>query len=289
MYPNDTPQLPLFTTAPSDPSKEILFGYCQCGCGGLAPIAKANRPERGHTKGQPISFINGHNGRMPVVERFWAMVNKHGPIHPILGTACWLWTGCKMKFGHGQFNIGNHEIQLAHRFSYELHYGPIPAGENVCHHCDNPPCIRPDHLFSGTQADNMGDAASKGRTSRLGSGDAAPRGSDHWNAKLTEDQVVEILNLRNQGLSYAKIAEGYDVIPQYIGELCRGEGWNHIDRPAITFTDAVRILTEPDVIVILRRLKAGETQSALGREYGVHKGTINSIVRGMSWKHIPRP
>jgi uncharacterized protein (DUF433 family) len=215
-------------------------------------------------------------------QRFWAKVKKTD--------TCWLWTGYTTAEGYGQIQSGNGEgVLLAHRVSWELHFGPLADGMNVCHDCDNPPCIRPDHLFEGTQKDNMADAALKGRIRNQYPEMEPTRGSDHWNAKLTEDQVVEILNLRNQGLSYAKIAERYAVIPQYIGEICRGETWTHISRPVVSFTDALRKLTRPQVVEILQRLKLGERQAALAREFGVDPATIQSIVAYKSWRDVPRP
>ncbi len=96
--------------------------------------------------------------RKTLEERFWSYVNKT--------ETCWLWTGPHNKLGYGILNAGsppNHIRIFAHRFSWKLHHGPFPAEVKVLHHCDNPPCVRPDHLFTGTQADNMYDAIQKSR------------------------------------------------------------------------------------------------------------------------------
>jgi hypothetical protein len=92
-----------------------------------------------------------------VLSRFWGRVNK-------IPYGCWEWTGyvSKPRNGYGEFWIAGKTIRT-HRFSYEIHFGPIPKGFQVCHHCDNTKCVRPDHLFCGTNQDNARDAIQKGR------------------------------------------------------------------------------------------------------------------------------
>jgi hypothetical protein len=94
---------------------------------------------------------------MNVVDRFWSKVEKTKD--------CWLWKGSKLQSGQGQFST-NQGTVLAHRFSYELAHGKIPNKLRVLHKCDNPLCVRPDHLFLGTDSDNMQDALYKERLAR---------------------------------------------------------------------------------------------------------------------------
>lgn len=99
-------------------------------------------------------------GRPPsdIETRFWSKVDTSGD--------CWLWTSTKYPNGRGQFKVANKNLK-AYRVAYELEYGPIPEGLQVLHHCDNPSCVRPAHLFVGTCADNQADMTRKGR-GRLG-------------------------------------------------------------------------------------------------------------------------
>jgi hypothetical protein len=91
------------------------------------------------------------------ISRFWDKVAVRGP------DDCWEWQAGCFKRGYGAFAFDGHKPGYAHRFSYELHHGPIPEGMRVLHECDNPPCVNPKHLRAGTQKDNIQDAVNKDR------------------------------------------------------------------------------------------------------------------------------
>jgi len=212
----------------------IPRGFCQCGCGAQTRIASTTIPAYGHVKGEPVRFIRGHSTRLRYgspEERFWARVDKRPD-------GCWIWTGGRLQSGgYGHLHVGDREMR-AHRFSWELHRGSIPEGLHVCHKCDNPPCVNPDHLFLGTDADNLADMRRKGRWHRgFPKGEdhwsrrhpeAIPRGSKHPQAKLTEDDVREIRRAAEAGETALELAARFPVSRLHIYSILRRKTWRHV-------------------------------------------------------------
>lgn len=149
------------------------------------------------------------------------------------GDACWEWTGSRRKRSDGSLSYGTFSLGKrgrtsrnvrAHRLAWMLMHGPIPDGQQVCHSCDNVACVRPDHLFLGTQAENMADMRAKGRAHFH----RFPDGTKHPNAKLREVDVLSIRRLRAKGLSLAKLGERFDLNPSTVHDIVRGKTWKHV-------------------------------------------------------------
>ncbi len=137
-----------------------------------------------------------------VEERFWRYVQK--------GAGCWEWTACKSE-GRGYMSSGTGSTLRPSRVSWTIHNGPIPAGLHVCHKCDNPGCVRPDHLFLGTPKDNMQDMVRKGRKP----------------TKLTAEQVLRI-RAAWPARSKSALAKEYGVTKSAISHVVKRRGWRHI-------------------------------------------------------------
>jgi hypothetical protein len=146
-----------------------------------------------------------------VAERLMLRIKK--------GRGCWEWLGAKNLTGYGVMRVGEGN-QLAHRLTYALEYGEIPAGLNALHKCDNPGCVRPDHLFLGTIADNNADMDAKGRRVN-----GQLKGSAQANAKLTEDIVKVIRKSRARGVD---LARKYGVSQTIISAVRKGHIWKHV-------------------------------------------------------------
>lgn len=227
---------------------------------------------------------------------FWARVDRNGPTPghlPALGP-CWFWMRARDSKGYGQTKFGRAGKMLrTHRVAWELVNGPIPNGLKVLHHCDVRPCCRPDHLFLGTDLDNMRDKTAKGRNwTPLGR--HINVGSAHPLAKLTDDQVLDIRSRLAAGESPGHLAAAFGVHYNTINRISRGSHWRHLVHGPVGAPPAhvkgsrhhSAKLNEADVVEIRRRLADGDVAAHLAREYGVNPVQIASIRNRRTWKHV---
>lgn len=153
-------------------------------------------------------------------------------------SGCWNWGGTRNDKGYGVLYFRGKNWR-AHRVSYTLFCGEIPAGLMVCHHCDNPQCVNPHHLFLGHAKTNMQDMSRKGRgrnfissdQSHFGSGHP-PRGEDGGGAKLTETEAKEIILLASSGVLTSELAQRFGLDRTAVQRILRGNTWKHLERPS---------------------------------------------------------
>ena len=163
-------------------------------------------------------------------DRFWEKVNKCGPTpEHVSGLGpCWIWTGTKDRNGYGQTSyadpIGDWRKLFTHRVGWFLANGQIPEGVRVLHKCDNPICCNPDHLFLGTQLDNIADMQKKGRNRGL----RHAVGEGNNSAKLTEDGVRDIRSRAENGEKLYEIAFSYGMTRQAIANCVFRRTWKHV-------------------------------------------------------------
>lgn len=185
-------------------------------------------------------------------ERFWSRVDKHGPVpehKPEIGP-CWIWTGGMATGGYGSATFRSRSTR-AHRLAYQFATGTDPGNKCVCHSCDNPLCVRPDHLWLGTHTDNHRDMETKRRNKhgdqhwtrtnpeKVQRGDRSyqrrrpdwlARGERHGNARLTEEivRVMRYARVR-EGLSYDAIAIRFGFSKAAVYQAVIGKTWKHVN------------------------------------------------------------
>jgi hypothetical protein len=229
--------------------------------------------------GSPVA-TKGFSGvlvGLPVQERFYFQIKKT--------PKCWLWAGATDGDGYGIFSgkVGDISYKRAHRFSWSYHTGEVlPPGMMVCHKCDNPRCVNPDHLFAGTARDNMHDMISKGRR-RILLGQDSPR------AKLTTKQVKSILR---DPRPYAQIAAEYDVAATTIGSIKQRVSWSVLKAGPVARAPRIGIRGERNyqarfTEAQIRHIRTtAESGKALAAHFGVTPGAICNIRKRRTWAHV---
>jgi hypothetical protein len=221
-------------------------------------------------------------------EAFFKNVDKNGPYQENLDSNCWDWTGGTDRKGYGRFRMDG--FSASHRFSYWIHNEKqLPDDLLVCHKCDRPSCVNPEHLFLGTHKDNLVDMAEKKR---------GCHGEKSIEAKITEADVYEIRRLYEAGkFTQLELGEIYDLNQATISSIVNGRSWKHLDLGAIKrpfkklggskHHDAK--MTEESVKE-MRHLYESDpktwTQANLMRKYGISQSVTSSILLRKTWKHV---
>lgn len=155
---------------------------------------------------------------IPIEQRFWSKVDRRGP------NECWEWLASRNK-GYGQMSAGRRGDKplIASRVSWEIAHGKIPNGLYVCHHCDNPPCVNPQHLFLGTLQDNFRDRYRKGRY---------PRGDRHPTTKISDGLALQIREAIKNGEEQQAIARRLGISETSVSVIKNGrKRWRHLEPP----------------------------------------------------------
>lgn len=203
------------------------------------------------------------------------------PLHPWDAYPCLEWPRQRNADGYGKV-YARHAMRTVSREAYVLAVEVLPDNVFALHHCDNPPCFRPIHLFAGSDHDNMQDCMAKGRLKPA-------FGERSGAAVLTEARVQEIRKLCAEGVTHREIASLLGIGKSTVGYVTKMRTWTHVPgTPAPTRSSYAGIpkLIEEQVIEIRRLGSDGWTYQQLAARFKVTEANIAHIIRRLSWKHI---
>jgi hypothetical protein len=231
--------------------------------------------------------MNKMNYSQDVIDRFWSKVK-----YPGNDQYCWEWTaGLKGKKNHeyGTFQLASYISIYAHRFSWEFYNGPIPNDLQVLHTCDNTKCVNPEHLFLGTNYDNVQDKISKNRQTK---------GSKNgWLHVLTENDVEEmIIKIYNKEFSTInQIANHYGIDRSVISHILNGEAWTHVtDNLQIPLSQIQSMIVQSkfsnrlneDIVREIKIRLQTHSMASTARVYNISESVIHKINYGKIWSQV---
>ena len=233
------------------------------------------------------------------IKRFWSNVDKNYDRYPALENPnlyshvvgnCWEWTGFKDKDGYGMFNLSNKEIHRnkrsfrATRIAFEIGTGKKLGQNLACHHCDNPSCCNPDHIYPGTQKQNVADRENRGR-----SNNSSPFGEAVGSAILTEVQVIKLFNdYNNTSKTVVSLAEELGIGEEHAYAILAGNKWGYLGLHKTRVMRVNSLRDNEDLIkeIYYRYWTEPVSQIELAKEYDMDQTHVGQITRQAIWKEI---
>ena len=232
--------------------------------------------------------------------RFWKRVDKESTtnrsqenpdLYSHVEGNCWEWTGWirSDKDPYGRLRI-NKKTYDAHRVAYKLQHGEDPGELLVCHHCDNPRCVRYNHIYLGDRLQNSKDRRDRDRMNLN-----PAKGEKAGCAVLTESQVIEIFNrYHSEDTTCDTLAQEYNVHSLTISRILRGDNWSYLNltqkgtsnKRTGERSPSAKLTKEQVIEIFIRRFRDKESGPKLAKEFGVDNKTIYAILKGRTWKSV---
>lgn len=233
--------------------------------------------------------------------RFWKKVNKDSntirslenpDLYSHVVGNCWEWTGVSNKGGYGIIVLRK-ERYIATRTAYCMQYGVDPENFFVCHHCDNPKCVRKEHLYLGTPKDNTSDMVRRERFAlRIPSDNLLGEPDKRYTLTEKDVRCIYYRYWTEEGLSQSDLAQEYNIEQTNIGLITRGDNWSHITSkmklPYKLNKECIKDkLTESDIYEIFRLYNSREmTRSEIAKKFNIAVSSLDQILRGEKWSHL---
>lgn len=214
---------------------------------------------------------------MTVFERIKARVKVND-------RGCWVWCGPRGDDGYGLIRLPPRKTYRVHRAMYEATKGD-PAGKLVCHRCDTPLCVNPDHLFLGEPKDNSADMVRKGRSAK---------GEQVGTSKITESDAKLIIRMYSLGVGTTAIAKAVGISGVHVARIIRGEAWGHLPRSSSRIRSAAERkltskstkLSQFDIPLIRKLIDEGIPQSEIARRFHITQSSVSNIARRITWADV---